>query len=80
VIVLALLVVPTVQDPKLTLLGEIDSGRIPVPLAFNTSGLTDEPLASAIAPSSVPVVDGLKVTVKVQEAPEDKVTTHPEAL
>jgi hypothetical protein len=49
-----------------------------MPLAFKTSGLTEVLSLIAIEPSHVPRLDGVKVTVKVQEAPEVKVVTQPD--
>jgi len=75
-----LLVVPTVSFPKPMLTGVMVIGRTAVPVAFRTSGLTDVPSVSAIAPLIVPLVDGLKVTVNVHVAPEVKVVTQPDEL
>jgi hypothetical protein len=75
-----LLVVPTVQPPKLRLAGETVNGRMAVPVASKTSGFTTVLFANAIAPLIVPVVDGVKVTVNVHVAPEAKVVTQPDAL
>jgi hypothetical protein len=75
-----LLVVPTVQPPKVSEAGDMVNGRMAVPVAFNTSGFTAVLFVSVIAPSSDPVVDGVKVTVNVQEAPDNKVVTQPDAL
>ena len=74
------LVVPTVQVPKLTLAGDMVIGRMPMPVASKISGLTAVLLVTAIAPWSVPVVDGLKVTVNVHEAPEARVVTQPDEV
>ena len=49
------------------------NGKMPVPVAFKTSGLTAVLLVSAIAPSKDPVVEGVKETVNVHEAPDNKV-------
>ena len=76
----ALLVVPTVQVPKLTLVGDMVSGRMPVPVTSKISGLITVLFANAIAPWSAPVVDGLNVTVNVQEAPEARVVTQPDEV
>jgi len=65
--------VPTVQPPKLTVAGDMVNGKMPVPVAFKTSGLTAVLLVSAIAPSKDPVVEGVKETVNVHEAPDNKV-------
>jgi hypothetical protein len=80
VIVEELLVVPTVQVPKVTLVGEKLNGRIAVPVASRTSGLTAVLFANAIAPVIVPLVEGLNVTVNVHDPPEAKVVTQPEAV
>ena len=76
----ALLVVPTVQVPKLTLAGDMVSGRMPVPVTSKISGLITVLFVNAIAPWSAPVVDGLNVTVNVQEAPEARVVTQPDEV
>jgi hypothetical protein len=73
-----LLVVPAVQPPKVRPAGVKFNGRMAVPLAFKTSGLTEVLSLIAIDPFHVPVLDGVKVTVKVQEPPAAKVVTQPD--
>ena len=80
VIVVEALEVPTVTFPKFTVAGPIVNGRIAVPTIFKTSGVTVVPFDSATDPSIVPVVEGLKVTVKVQVASGARVVTQPDAL
>jgi predicted phage tail protein len=78
--VVGALVVPTTQLPKLWLAGEKVSGRIAVPEASKTSGLTAVLSFTATDPVMVPLVEGVKVTVNVQEAPEARVVTQPDEL
>jgi hypothetical protein len=75
-----LLVLPTVQPPKLMLLGEIVSGRIAVPLTSKISGVTVALSVSPIAPFIDPLADGVKVTDSVQVAAGNRVVMQPEAV
>jgi len=75
-----LLVLPTVQPPKFTLLGEIVSGRIAVPLTSKISGVTVALSVSPIAPLMDPLADGVKVTDSVQVAAGNRVVMQPEAV
>ena len=75
-----LLVLPTVQPPKFTLLGEIVSGRIAVPLTSKISGVTVALSVSPIAPLIDPLADGVKVTDSVQVAAGNRVVMQPEAV
>lgn len=75
-----LLVLPTVQPPKFTLLGEIVSGRTAVPLTSKISGVTVALSVSPIAPLIDPLADGVKVTDSVQVAAGNRVVMQPEAV
>jgi hypothetical protein len=75
-----LLVVPTIQVPRLMLVGLIVTGRMAVPEAFRTSGFTLVLFFTAIAPLIDPVVDGLNLTVNTHVADGSKVVMQPDAL
>src|SRR5258705_11485587 len=70
VTVCAALVVPTLREPKLKLVGErLTTGAVPVPVRLTICGL---PVASSVivmVPVRVPVAVGVNVTLIVQLAP-----------
>jgi len=80
VTVAGLLVVPTIQLPRFTLVGLMVTGIMAVPEASRTSGFTLVLSVTAIAPLIDPVVDGLKLTVNTHVAAGSKVVTQPDAL
>ena len=65
VTVLTALVVPTVTEPKLRLLG-LSSAVVPVPLRGTCCGLPLAPSVNVRSALRTPVVDGLNVTLTVQ--------------
>jgi len=67
VTVLAAVVVPTVTEPKLKLVGE-SFAVVPVPLSETVCGLPDALSVTLKAALRVPLAVGLKVTLIVQLA------------
>jgi hypothetical protein len=55
------LVVPTVIVPKLTVLGEVVTGALPVPLSVTVCGLFPALSVNVSVPVAEPIADGVNV-------------------
>jgi hypothetical protein len=76
VTVLGPLVVPTVCEAKARLVGDSATGSAPVPVTSMTWGLPAPEVEKATAPLVDPVLDGVKVTLRVHLA--DAVSAPPQ--
>ena len=66
---MAALVVPTLTEPKGSVAGLMESGRVPVPVRATVSGESGALSEMAREPLTAPGTAGAKLTLSVQEAP-----------